>query len=575
MRRHLLAILSAAICGTALTATADEMKVEYQWATAIDAGNAVMCNVNKIAAAPQGDYYVAGSFASSKSVMWGDTDITPATEMTFNYMRNFALMRIDAEGKCKWSVVPSLANVANNTCHIAATPDGGVAFAAYATFNKNGGNAPTLMELTDTQGTPLRIEYTGTPEGKSPYAGVVIKFSAEGAVEWHSLFTADVYADADKSIYVAQPLTVKCIAADAQGNIYVGGNYSTDIDFGNGIRAPRALNATVANEKASANCDGFIAKFDAQGKAAGVLTNGGTAPYAAKESVDAITIENGTLYCATLATGQEGCDYTLFGIPAEVSATVAEGLVYGEVDCATMQCTRAAGAEAAYTAVTTTGHRLQIQGLQKIGQSLYVCGGLNGALTQNGKEIAASTAKQIQTLTLAIDTETFLATQAYECGAGIGNDYYAFADTHNGILYTYGYAMANNSPCSLRAYDMADGTLKGTHDLFKGGTAYAACFNNGSKQFLCSAYSKSLTSINGTDEATASYSAFHGFLLSFRLPLVDATSGIDNAGTATDASAPVEYFNLQGIRIVNPMPGTLVIRRRGTEVKKVVVRDKL
>ncbi len=39
---------------------------------------------------------------------------------------------------------------------------------------------------------------------------------------------------------------------------------------------------------------------------------------------------------------------------------------------------------------------------------------------------------------------------------------------------------------------------------------------------------------------------------------------------ASDAAAPVEYFNLQGIRVANPAPGTLLVRRAGSSVAKIV-----
>ena len=50
---------------------------------------------------------------------------------------------------------------------------------------------------------------------------------------------------------------------------------------------------------------------------------------------------------------------------------------------------------------------------------------------------------------------------------------------------------------------------------------------------------------------------------------VGDTSGID--GFATDANAPVEYYNLQGVRVANPENG-IFIRRQGKTVSKVVVR---
>ncbi len=48
------------------------------------------------------------------------------------------------------------------------------------------------------------------------------------------------------------------------------------------------------------------------------------------------------------------------------------------------------------------------------------------------------------------------------------------------------------------------------------------------------------------------------------------TSGIDGIEAVTD-NAPVEYFNLQGVRVDNPAAG-LFIRRQGNKVTKVIIR---
>ncbi|MDE6320972.1 MAG: fibronectin type III domain-containing protein, partial [Muribaculaceae bacterium] len=49
-----------------------------------------------------------------------------------------------------------------------------------------------------------------------------------------------------------------------------------------------------------------------------------------------------------------------------------------------------------------------------------------------------------------------------------------------------------------------------------------------------------------------------------------------NSGVLTvgqdDANAPVEYYNLQGVRVYNPAAGQLVIRRQGNTVSKIVIR---
>lgn len=50
-------------------------------------------------------------------------------------------------------------------------------------------------------------------------------------------------------------------------------------------------------------------------------------------------------------------------------------------------------------------------------------------------------------------------------------------------------------------------------------------------------------------------------------------AGVEDNIVATDNSnAPVEYYNLQGIRINEPAAGSVVIRRQGTEVSKILVK---
>ena len=50
---------------------------------------------------------------------------------------------------------------------------------------------------------------------------------------------------------------------------------------------------------------------------------------------------------------------------------------------------------------------------------------------------------------------------------------------------------------------------------------------------------------------------------------------LDGAGVsdiAVDGNAPVEYYNLQGVRIANPEAGSICIRRQGSTASKVLVR---
>lgn len=49
-------------------------------------------------------------------------------------------------------------------------------------------------------------------------------------------------------------------------------------------------------------------------------------------------------------------------------------------------------------------------------------------------------------------------------------------------------------------------------------------------------------------------------------------AGVGDVIADADENAPVEYFNLQGQRIANPVAGQYVIRRQGGTVTKVIVK---
>lgn len=62
-----------------------------------------------------------------------------------------------------------------------------------------------------------------------------------------------------------------------------------------------------------------------------------------------------------------------------------------------------------------------------------------------------------------------------------------------------------------------------------------------------------------------------GLLIAAIIPIGENDpSGLDEV--IADENAPVEYFNLQGLRVSDPQPGQMVIRRQGSKVSKIIVR---
>lgn len=88
--------------------------------------------------------------------------------------------------------------------------------------------------------------------------------------------------------------------------------------------------------------------------------------------------------------------------------------------------------------------------------------------------------------------------------------------------------------------------------------------------------------LNNTSWATASFDVPAGTQVAFFMKYAGLSTFVNTNSSAItdittdsaieDSNAPVEYYNLQGMRITNPCPGQLLIRRQGRNVTKIVVR---
>ncbi|MDE6160621.1 MAG: hypothetical protein K2F77_03075, partial [Muribaculaceae bacterium] len=65
---------------------------------------------------------------------------------------------------------------------------------------------------------------------------------------------------------------------------------------------------------------------------------------------------------------------------------------------------------------------------------------------------------------------------------------------------------------------------------------------------------------------------FQGDGLTINKVYIDREGSAGIADITADENAPVEYFNLQGIRVAEPQAGQFVIRRQGSKVTKLLVK---
>lgn len=568
MRKLLLAVCTATAAVSFAATTA-----EYQWVKPfnIDTTNK-QSSVDAVAAGPQGTSFVGMSFGQATEATWGDTSVIPSgTTVTTAYQRSWTIALADNNtGDLRWFVTSADANILSNSLHLAATPDGGVVMIANATFNAAGAGAPTLMTFTDTKGTQHTLTLDNTPEAKSPYAGIAAKFDSEGACQWTRVVGADGYETA--GAFDANVVNFTAVAVDAAGNTYIGGVYRTALLLGDNLESRFAINVGVRkNEKTYNNGDAFILRLDTEGQPDAMLTSTSAVPYASKESLAALTVEDNSLYTCLIVDAAENLKYNLFNVETEISSEYNANIVYGRIDLSTFTCTEAAALIAAPTEVQPS-HNALLKNIQVEGDRIYISGCQTGALQQDGNTITEAATKSLENFSVAIDTATFNAVGSYTSGeTSIGYDFNVIRDTEAARVYTVS-AQLTGTFCYLYEYT-EDGTLQDKTVLAVGtNNLNPALFDNNTKQLLVPMYAKSLTSFPGSDYTTDTYAGFRGFLVSYKLPDV-SLSGINTVDTdTTTADAPVEYYSLQGIRLANPQPGTLVIRRQGAAADKHIIR---
>jgi hypothetical protein len=163
--------------------------------------------------------------------------------------------------------------------------------------------------------------------------------------------------------------------------------------------------------------------------------------------------------------------------------------------------------------------------------------------------------------------------------------YWYFADENYSKLVVMNFA-ASTFPVTVDI-NFANGSASVTdahvYDYTEDGSTYIPCYAAND------AYATTSFVVNGTTNITEdrnilinleSYYWMNpdlGALLYCENTIINLYEDEDNAGITNviaddNSNAPVEYYNLQGVRVVNPEAGQLVIRRQGKNVSKIVVR---
>lgn len=516
-----------------------------------------------------GGIYIAGNIKPATECQWMGKTIQ-LTEQTAKNDYSLFIPKLDADGNMLWHLLSTVGNFKTNSVHIAPTSDGGLILTAIVRHNKDeyDGN---LIELLQADGTVYTI--TG-PESNGNWMdyGLIMRISGSGQILWNQIITQSTdYTGC--TVKITSGFEMGSLAVDDNDNIYIGGRYLNALTLPGNVTLSEGHNVPTKFTATLSVGDGWIAKLSgSDGKTLATYRAGdcNNAKYASSDKVIELAWYNGTLYFVNIVTPLSGV------IPDFMGHTVATGAavqpIYGAVtpgDNATVF----PQADYVRAAETASGSNVQIKGIKIGGDRLIIMGSLKGSLSGDGVTIA-SAGNQLEGFFIDAKASDGTIETAGTAGNAISSFNNAIVDRTSGNYIMFGYNLSNGY--LMETFDNT-GKSTETQYLATGVGMFgipSATFNNATKQLVIAARSNNNIEFAGTTTTgNDAISVYTAFAASYKLDVNDAMSGIEDitSDIIPDEDAPVEYYNLQGIRVSNPANG-IFIRRQGSKVEKIIMR---
>lgn len=268
------------LAASAMSAGAQGFTATANWVTPINANNGI--STPETVAASDNNTFLVSKFVSKGNdnslnfVNFGSQEKVAfgAPNKATSGNDNLLLTKVNADGTAAWHVYSKQGRVANASA--ATTSDGGVVVAAVTSFTafnaKEATDIPanSILDIVDADNHTTTIEKAFA--GSAVYDIVMLKISADGHLDWFKHFAADD----------ASSLTAK-IAVDNADNIYIGGQHTKTLSFGENAVAARSAKSLYLVKLD--NAGNFVKSFDISGTDA-------------EDYIDAVTFADGKIFVA-------------------------------------------------------------------------------------------------------------------------------------------------------------------------------------------------------------------------------------------------------------------------------------
>lgn len=556
------------------------------WGNLIDGTTAAGDQSTDIALDSDGNVYWYGTYGTTETA----PDVNYAGEFLFkgalynagsSYGSNYTVLKTDDKGKKLWCVYSNSGDFASNSGFCSVTSDGGLI--TVAKVRHTDGMTDKNITLVDATGTPYEIDWKCD---RRYYRLAVTKISATGSIEWNRMIDFSTEpgpkASGNNASFWADVFNVYGGTVDDQGNIYIALNYRNPVTVARTEGDPVVLTPTntanwTGDSQATAG-DFLLLGLDNKGYYRNSLQLDGkcAASYCQK-----LVWNDGKLFVQGYIVGTENETLKAGNLTLSPSNIISPLVLSADsnLDVKWAKCfpgEQVAGKNA-----------LQNVGLSVIGNSLYMCGQYNLRFsdpTNADKYVTATQGTLREGFVVKFDATTgeWLAARdsrdddwnkpSAVAKTGLTGYFQVFPDLKNPeYVYVYGYVMNAQVGVFLRQYNastLVANLPDGQYNIITGGgvpSCQTAALNSTNGAFYASARGNKAFELM-VDITTPAPSAWAVLAARFDLPYSSSVTDVISA----DEDAPVEYYNLQGIRVVNPTKG-LYIRRQGTKTEKVVL----
>jgi hypothetical protein len=480
MKKSLLFSLAAlATLGSAFAATPN-----FLWAKLLDSPQTSDIPT-EVAIAGDGNPVVLSQFGSrTASDIISFDGVTIATGAATNSNSdnlNLLVTKHNAkDGSLVWAVSSKegdfyVASYAN----LVATADGGVLVlvngrvADYTPYS-----TPVLKDATGKE-----VELSEFNTSARVYNQVLIKINESGAIEWARSIAQDQLPVPNATATGAtertsQGVSPYALAEDAEGNIYIGGNYRSPIiftgkNYSSYVLTARNIENYTGDTQAAAG-GLYIVRLDSNGnyvnhvRAKGELT---------RDQACSFVLDGSTLYFAGNISGAEGDQLTVGDKTVTIKSTAAGGLVVGSVstDLNTVNFLTYLKPYLKSNKSTT-----QLKGINLLNNQLYLYGLFTGGLGTADSSAASleSNGTALEGWYIALNSSTGSWENAGQNKTTIGG--YIDAFSYDGKIYFAGYQMNKTTGAFLEEYTPGYATYTNRYTIAKAGgvpTGYGAAFD--------------------------------------------------------------------------------------------------